>query len=72
MMQGSGKVEPGKSALLEYQHCFTRLTAGGGVVLQTAIPGYDFAMLAGLSRQDEEILLAGGKLNHIRQLALGK
>lgn len=57
---------------LVIEHVPAQLQAGGEVVVRNATQGYEFATLAGLSPQDIEILLAGGKLNHTRQLALGK
>jgi aconitate hydratase len=57
---------------LVIEHVPAQLKAGGDVLVRNATQGYEFATLAGLSQQDIEILLAGGKLNHTRQLALGK
>jgi aconitate hydratase len=49
-----------------------QLRAGGDVAVRNETQGYCFATLAELSERDVDILLAGGKLNHTRQQALGK
>jgi aconitate hydratase len=57
---------------LVIEHVPAQLKQGGDVIVRNETQGYDFATVSDLSPQDVEILLAGGKLNQTRHLALGK
>lgn len=57
---------------LVIEHVPQQLQHAGEVVVRNETQGYDFPTVADLSQQDVEILLAGGKLNHTRRMALGK